>query len=556
MLNWRRYIGLHRIFCIWRRTPFPGASATARPLGRAAGRWADTDHLPPADGDAPRHSKVARSMTAKHAIVVGAGAGGLAASIDLARAGYRVTLLDRAADPGGKMHARTVDNQLVDGGPTVLTMRSIFEQLFTDAGARLEDHLTLLHSPIIARHAWSNGGVLDLYPDLIRSRQSIEAFAGSENALGFERFYSQSAKIHQTLSNTFMKVPKPSPLALVSRVLRQHHPSSLVAARPAPNLWQALGKFFSDERLRQLFARYATYVGSSPLSTPATLMLIAHVEMEGVWLVDGGMHRLASSMADLAQRLGADLHFNTHVSEVLVKGNKAAGVRLEDGTTLPADVVVFNGDSNALATGQLGQGAMRAVKPRPAQKRGLSALTWCIKGSSSGFDLDHHNVFFESNYPSEFNTLFRDRCIPKKPTVYLCAQDRGTQQALNGSERMLMLVNAPADGDTQSWDKDQIARIRDNALAVLNRCGLTLTFGDRDCVSTTPTDWHGRFPASGGSLYGGSSHGIWSSFTRPGARSRLKGLYLSGGSVHPGPGVPMATLSGRLAARAVLRDIG
>jgi 1-hydroxycarotenoid 3,4-desaturase len=131
-------------------------------------------------------------------------------------------------------------------------------------------------------------------------------------------------------------------------------------------------------------------------------------------LVDGGMHRLASSMADLAQRLGADLHFNTHVSEVLVKGNKAAGVRLEDGTTLPADVVVFNGDSNALATGQLGQGAMRAVKPRPAQKRGLSALTWCIKGSSSGFDLDHHNVFFESNYPSEFNTLFRDRCIPKK----------------------------------------------------------------------------------------------------------------------------------------------
>ena len=197
-------------------------------------------------------------MTAKHAIVVGAGAGGLAASIDLARAGYRVTLLERAADPGGKMHARTVDNRVVDGGPTVLTMRSIFEQLFTDAGARLEDHLTLLHSPIIARHAWSHGGVLDLYPDLMRSRQSIEAFAGSENALGFERFYSQSAKIHQTLSNTFMKVPKPSPLALVSRVLRQHHPSSLVAARPAPNLWQALGKFFSDERLRQLFARYAT----------------------------------------------------------------------------------------------------------------------------------------------------------------------------------------------------------------------------------------------------------------------------------------------------------
>ena len=494
-------------------------------------------------------------MSAKHAIVIGAGAGGLAASIDLARAGFRVTLLERGDAPGGKMHTRAVDDREVDGGPTVLTMRSIFEQLFADAGACLNDRLTLLESPIIARHAWSHGGVLDLYPDAQRSRQSIEDFAGADDAVGFERFYSQSARIHQTLSETFMTASKPDPVTLVGRVLRRHHPSSLMAAEPAPNLWRALGDFFADERLRQLFARYATYVGSSPLSTPATLMLIAHVELEGVWLVDGGMHRLAAAMAELGRELGIDLHLNTHVSEVLVKGGKACGVRLEDGTSLPADVVVFNGDTNALATGQLGSEAMRAVKPRKVAQRGLSALTWCIKGSSSGFDLDHHNVFFESDYPSEFNTIFEERNVPSKPTVYLCAQDRGPNGSLNGSERLLMLVNAPADGDRQSWSEDGVARTRDNALAVLERCGLNLSFRDTDCVSTTPNDWHGRFPGSGGSLYGGASHGIWSSFTRPGARSRLKGLYMSGGSVHPGPGVPMATLSGRLAASAVIRDI-
>ena len=230
-------------------------------------------------------------------------------------------------------------------------------------------------------------------------------------------------------------------------------------------------------------------------------------------------------------------------------------MRLQDGTSLPADVVVFNGDSNALATGQLGAEVSRAVKPRPVAQRALSALTWCIKGSSSGFELDHHNVFFESNYPSEFNTIFKDRGVPEKPTVYLCAQDRGPNGSLNGSERLLMLVNAPADGDRQTWSKDDVMRTRDNALAVLARCGLNLSFKDNDCVSTTPTDWHGRFPGSGGSLYGGASHGIWSSFRRPGAKSKLKGLYLSGGSVHPGPGVPMATLSGRLAARAVIHDI-
>ena len=494
-------------------------------------------------------------MTDRHVIVVGAGAGGLAASIDLARAGFRVTLLERGHAPGGKMHAREVDDKAVDGGPTVLTMRSIFEGLFADAGACLHDRITLFESPIIARHAWTNGGQLDLYPDAEQSRQSIEAFAGRDDAQGFERFYEQSSRIHEALAETFMKASKPDPVTLVGRVLKRHHPSSLMAARPAPNLWRALGRFFSDERLRQLFARYATYVGSSPLATPATLMLIAHVELEGVWLVDGGMHRLATVMSELARELGVDLHLDTHVSEILVKHGKACGVRLEDGTSLPADVVVFNGDTEAIARGQLGAAAMRAVKPRAREDRALSALTWCIKGSTSGFALDHHNVFFESDYPSEFSTIFRDRNVPDKPTVYLCAQDRGPKGSLNGSERLLMLVNAPADGDHQTWSPSEVLRARDNALTVLDRCGLSIEFKDEDCVSTTPNDWHGRFPGTGGSLYGGTSHGLWSSFTRPGAKSRLTGLYLSGGSVHPGPGVPMATLSGRLAARAALADL-
>jgi len=211
-------------------------------------------------------------MTDRHVIVVGAGAGGLAASIDLARAGFRVTLLERGHAPGGKMHAREVDDKAVDGGPTVLTMRSIFEGLFADAGACLHDRITLLESPIIARHAWTNGGQLDLYPDAEQSRQSIEAFAGRDDAQGFERFYEQSSRIHEALAETFMKASKPDPVTLVGRVLKRHHPSSLMAARPAPNLWRALGRFFSDERLRQLFARYAPYVGSSPLATPATRM--------------------------------------------------------------------------------------------------------------------------------------------------------------------------------------------------------------------------------------------------------------------------------------------
>ena len=165
-------------------------------------------------------------MTDRHAIVVGAGAGGLAASIDLAQAGFRVTLLERGHAPGGKMHAREVDDKAVDGGPTVLTMRSIFEGLFADAGACLQDRITLLESPIIARHAWTDGGQLDLYPDAEQSRRSIEAFAGRDDAQGFERFYQHSARIHEALAETFMKASKPDPVTLVGRVLKRHHPRS------------------------------------------------------------------------------------------------------------------------------------------------------------------------------------------------------------------------------------------------------------------------------------------------------------------------------------------
>ena len=168
-----------------------------------------------------------------------------------------------------------------------------------------------------------------------------------------------------------MTASKPNPVTLVGRVLRQHHPSSLMAARPTPSLWRALGGFFSDERLQQLFAPLCNLCGLFPSEHPGHLMLIAHVELEGVWLVDGGMHRLAGAMAALGQELGIDLHLNTHVSEILVKGGKTAGVRLEDGTSLPADVVVFNGDTNALATGQLGRRShargetTTGTKPRP-----------------------------------------------------------------------------------------------------------------------------------------------------------------------------------------------
>jgi 1-hydroxycarotenoid 3,4-desaturase len=175
----------------------------------------------------------------------------------------------------------------------------------------------------------------------------------------------------------------------------------------------------------------------------------------------------------------------------------------------------------------------------------------------AGFPLVRHNVFFSSAYASEFDDIFTRGRLPVTPTVYVCAQDRKDLADLPASEpeRLLCLVNAPPNGDRTAIDDAELAACEDAAFGLMERCGLHIRRGAAHTVVTTPQKFDALFPATGGALYGQASHGWRASFSRPGARTRIPGLYLAGGSTHPGPGVPMAALSGRIAANAVMNDL-
>jgi 1-hydroxycarotenoid 3,4-desaturase len=282
-------------------------------------------------------------------------------------------------------------------------------------------------------------------------------------------------------------------------------------------------------------------------------MLVAHVEQDGVWLVEGGMHRVADAIRDLAESQGTSFRFNAEVEEILVQNGRAAGVRLAGGETLAADAVVFNGDVAALGQGLLGGGARRAARDTPRAARSLSAVTWCMNAVTHGFPLAHHNVFFAEDYAAEFAAIFRARQITEAPTVYICAQDRGHAEVPPGTpERLLVLVNAPADGDLADLPPEALEALRQRSLALLRRCGLIIETTPANTTTTTPAGFDSLFPGTGGALYGRASHGATGTFARPGATSHLPGLFLAGGSVHPGPGIPMAAMSGRLAAARVL----
>jgi 1-hydroxycarotenoid 3,4-desaturase len=227
---------------------------------------------------------------------------------------------------------------------------------------------------------------------------------------------------------------------------------------------------------------------------------------------------------------------------------------LLNGETLEADAVVFNGDVSALHAGLLGPAAAQST-PRGHRQRSLSALTWSVNAKTAGFALDRHNVFFQQHYESEFKSIFEKQELPNSPTVYVCAQDRGAGTEPQGSERLLCLVNAPAVGDQPLLTDEAIERCQHQSFQLLRQCGLEIQPTAQNTQRTSPQDFHKLFPATGGALYGQATHGWMSAFSRSNATTSLPGLILAGGSVHPGPGVPMAAMSGRLAAAAVMAHL-
>lgn len=492
-------------------------------------------------------------MKAKCAVVVGGGIAGLAAAIDLARAGLPVTVIEAAASPGGKIRQVESGGAPFDAGPTVLTMRWVFQELFSDAGSAFDDAVSTKPLDILARHAWDDKGHLDLFCDVDRSADAIGAFSGAKQAQGYRQFAARARDTYRTLEGPFIRSQQPNPVSLaMSSGLKGL--GDLWRISPFTTLWNALGEYFSDERLRQLFARYATYVGSSPFDAPATLMLIADVECQGVWIVDGGMHALAKACHALAERLGVTFRFSTKVKRINTEFGRVRGVTLDTGEVIGADTVIVNADPAAVASGLFGPQVEMAAAGAQRAARSLSAMTFCFKAETSGLPLTHHNVFFCPIYRQEFDDIFRYSRLPHDPTVYVCAQDRGHGSVGEGGERLFCLVNAPAIGDAHEFTQSEIRQCEQRLMSRLARCGVNVNPVSEPCV-TTPSTFNRLFPATGGALYGQASHGWAASFTRPAARTRCPGLYLAGGGTHPGAGVPMAAMSGRIAARTLLQDL-
>jgi len=486
-------------------------------------------------------------------IIIGAGIAGLTAAFELAHHGIAVTVIDKNARPGGKIRQIDVGGALIDSGPTVFTMRWIFEKLFEDCDEDFTSEFQLEALDILARHSWGDN-YLDLYADKKKSADAIAEFCSPKQAQLFLEFCSSAKKVYESLRKPFIESQRPSMFGMMS-ALGIEKSKILWDIGPFSSLWSALGKYFPDPRLHQLFGRYATYCGSSPYLAPATLMLIAQVEMDGVWSIKGGMAKIPEVIARLAQKKGCQFHYESEVDTLQMSGSKISGVHLKSGESIDCDYLIFNGDINALKNHLLGENVASAIPSNLKQTDSLSAVTWSMKVKASGFPLVRHNIFFNQPYENEFSDIFENKRLPLNPTIYICAQDRNDLALENMQfERLLCLVNAPANGSKKPYNTEEIDQCEQKVFSLMRQYGLLLE--DAQITRTTPLDFSKLFPGRGGALYGQATHGWMSSFHRLGSQSQINNLLLAGGSTHPGPGVPMAAMSGRLAAATLMDHLG
>ena len=487
-------------------------------------------------------------MTKKKIVVIGSGLGGLAAAVRLAAQGHEVTLCEQGQSFGGKMNRWSEQGFRFDTGPSLITMPWIFREIFEAAGSRIEDHLQMVPVSPICEY---------LYPDGTRFNYSasMPEWLGTVSNLdrrdveGFLKFMRLGAQLYELSRDTFLRYRPEDWFQHTDIGSLKHLPTRYGWG----NYHRTVAAHFRSPHLQQLFDRYPTYVGSSPYQSPATFALIPYVEFAfGDWYILGGLYQMVESLLELARHHRVELLLNSRVVRIEHTAGRVSAVRLADGTRLAADVVVMNGDASHTPRMLGDERAPLELRPRD---RSMSGLVFLLGVKRTLPQVNHHAVFFSTDYRREFSQLFDQRQFPDEPTVYVNTPSRSDRSLVPGEgETLFIMANAPAN-DSDPWDDDQVAEARRRVFAVLRRGGFPDL--ENDIVVSkvfTPREIGSRYLMPGGAIYGTHSHNWKFAFLRPPNKDRkFKGLYYVGGSTHPGGGTPIVLTSARIVSELIER---
>lgn len=498
-------------------------------------------------------------MTTRVAII-GGGLGGLAAACTLAARGAHVDLFEASSTLGGKAAVLEQDGFRFDMGPTIVTLPHVLARVFIEAGRALDDHLELRPLDPQWRCFFEDGSRLDLLSSTEQMSAQLERYAGARTADGYRSFLRIARDLHR-ISDRFFFWKAIGGLRDTIRVAESFKPSTLkdlAALRIGRSVAGTIRAEVPDPRVAQMLDHFTQYVGSSPYGSPAVLCGIAHMQTAGgVWYPIGGTRAVPDALGALAESLGVEIHTGVAVTGIVERGGRARGVRLANGSVVAADAVVSNMDSCRTHAELLDA---RTAAPFLARRRYEPACSGVVLylGLDRRYEhLCHHNFVFSKDPQTEFDAIYAQGRPADDPTCYVAAPS-GTDPTVapHGGEALYVLVHVPYLRPNHDW-RVLFPDYRRRIVEKLATCGGMPDIEKRIVFESalTPQDIHDRYRVLNGAIYGLASHGTALGAFKPGNRSRdLAGLYLAGGSAHPGPGMPMALMSGWIAADALAQD--
>lgn len=489
------------------------------------------------------------------ALIIGAGIGGIAAAARLARHGFKVTVVEKTATPGGRCNQLVRQGHRFDVGPTLFLMPEVFAETYDALGERMEDHLDLRRIDPTYRVYFEDGVQLALTPDINAMQAQLEAIESGSFG-GFLRYLDEGHRHYRISLERFVGRNfdglldyfslRNLPLLFKLKALVRHYDN--------------VGRYFRDPHLKAALTFQNMYLGLSPYDAPATYSLLQYTELaDGVWFPMGGMYRIIESLVTIAEGLGVRFVYDAPVHRIEVDGGRATGVLLEDGRRLTADVIVANADLPYVYQHLLPD---QDVAERLERKKyTCSAITFYWGVDQVYPQLGHHNVFLAGDYRASFERIFEDYTLPDEPSFYVHAPARTDPQAAPEGEDTLMVlvpVGHIDDRREQDW-----ASLRQRARAtVLRRLATGVGADDLEEhlkfeVSYTPRDWLRLYNLAKGAAFGLSHNFMQVGYLRPQNRHRrYRNLYFVGASTHPGTGLPIVLLSARLTTERLLQDLG
>ncbi len=473
--------------------------------------------------------------------IIGAGIGGLATACLLASENHTVTIFEQQPNVGGKMNRFSKNGFTFDTGPSLLTMPHVLAELYQRCGTSLEHELRLEALTPICRYFYQDGTEFNCYDDRLRTLEEIQKIA-PEDVQAYSEFLNYAENIYNKTADAFIY----NPLYSLSD-FRKLDLFSFFGIDAFSTVSTRVDSKFQSEYLRKFFKRFTTYNGSSPYLAPATLNVIPHVEInQGGFYIKGGLYTLAKSLKNLAESLGCIFHFEASVQQIISSKNKVTAVKVNE-QLIESDIIVSNSDATETITKLLDTSVVTASSKKKAAaiEPSCSGFVLLLGISKQYEQLVHHNIFFTKDYQQEFDQIFSANVMPDDPTIYVANTSYSDpEHALPNGSNLFVLVNAPYLSDAFYWNAESHT-YADFIVKELEKRGLTdLSKHIMVKEVITPNDFYKKYSSNKGSIYGTSSNSMFSAFVRPRNKFKsLEGLYLVGGSTHPGGGIPLVVQS-------------